>query len=68
MAMFKTGTPVQVGSNSATEMLNAIEKLSFTLQTASEEECQKALSAVLKKHISIEDTRLFIARAKAKEQ
>lgn len=64
MAMFKTGTPVQVINKTENELLVALEKLSFTLKTASEEECQKALSAVLKRHIDMSQVKEFIAKAK----
>ena len=64
MAMFKTGTPVQVINKTENELLVALQKLSFTLKTASEEECQKALSAVLKRHIDLPMVKEFIAKAK----
>ena len=66
MAMFKTGTPVQVINKTENELLVALETLSFTLKTASEEECQKALSSVLKRHIDISMVKEFISKAKEK--
>lgn len=66
MAMFKTGTPAKtiVINKTENEILVALEKLSFTLKTASEEECQKALSALLKRHIDLPMVKEFIAKAK----
>ena len=64
MAMMKFGTPARVINKVETELLSALETLSFTLKTASEEECQKALSAALKRHISISLVKEFISKAK----
>ena len=66
MAMFRTGTPTKtvVINKTENEILVALEKLSFTLKTATEEECQKALSALLKRHIDQPRVREFIAKAK----
>ena len=66
MPMMKTGTPVpfEVVNKTESEILIALEKLSFTLKTASEDECQRALTALLNRKISLQEVSKFVTLAK----
>lgn len=64
MAMTKRGTPVPT-THTEGDLLLVAEELKFTLKTASEESCQKALSQRLGRHVEMNLVRTLIAHVKS---